>query len=817
MKLSLDQLSSVWGSPRSLAHSPSRIYRRICFDTRRVINPSRSIFVALSGKYHDGHDHISDALKQGVQVYLVSDADQATRLSGLTVYLVPDVLDALQSLAAAHRAIHHIPIVAVSGSNGKTIIKDWLTQLLSPHYHLCTSPGSYNSQLGVALSLLELEPEHELGIFEAGISTTGEMQRLATMIDPMITILSNIGDAHDAGFSSRVQKLKEKLLLAPAGSLLIYSCDHKEIHAAAQERTDLATRCWTLDAHRDADISFLLEDGRLHMTIDKVAYEYELCLLDAASIENLCHCLAVISQVNPKLLDGQVGTASLRMAENRLQIHSLPGESVIIDDSYNNDLAGLESALGVLQAHSSQRDKLLVISRLQQQRDNAQMIPALVQLISYAQPDVLLTIDLPDLTACLEQREGIEHRNFTTIESLEEHLLSLDLHHKAILVKGSRDLAMEHLVERLQYAVHRTHLRIDLAAVSHNLGVISSFLDPSTQIMAVIKASAYGSGAQIAQHLSHMQVDRFAVAYIGEAVELRNAGISRPIMVMYTEASQYHIAVSEQLELQINNIAELQALCNYADHAQLQRSIYIHLHIDTGMNRLGIDLGECPQAIELLRGQPDVKLTGVMTHLAAAGDPDQDAFTETQIDQCLEGADILREGLARVPLVHVLNSEGILRHSELQQDMVRAGLVLYGYGQHPDLLPAHSLRSRIVHVQHLSLGETVSYDRSYVIKKPSIIATVCCGYADGLPRNIDSSQHHLIVRGVPVPIVGLICMDFCMIDVTQVVDVTVGDEVTIFGAENSLVSLASACQTIPYEILCKISTRVKRIYHYDSQ
>ncbi len=817
MRLSIDQLSSVWGPPRSLAHSPSRVYRRICYDTRRVIHPSRAIFVALSGKYHNGHDYIDLAVEQGIQVFLLSDTSKADNLSGNTVYLVPDVLRALQDLARTHRSLHHIPTIGITGSNGKTIIKDWLTQLLAPHYHLCSSPGSYNSQLGVALSVLEIEPEHELGIFEAGISMPGEMQRLARVIDPQITILSNIGDAHDAGFSSRNEKLSEKMLLAASGTLLVYCGDHEVIHRAAVARDDLQTHCWTLTGQADADVSFQLVDTSLIMTYQGERYEYPLTMLDDASVENLCHCLALICVHNPALLQDQLPISALRRVDNRLQIHSLPGESVIIDDSYNNDLAGLESALSVLQAHSSQRDKIVVISRPQQQQNDTQLVPSLLQLINYTQPQVLLTLGLPELASALGDRSDLEHHDFDQVDSLQQHLLRLDMRHCAILIKGSRDLTLEKLVQRLQYAVHRTHLRIDLAAISHNLGIVSSYLDPSTRLMAVIKASAYGSGPQIAQHLSHMQVDRFAVAYIGEAVELRQAGITRPIMVMYTEASQYHIAANEQLDLQINNIAELRELCRYADQTHLQRSLYIHLHINTGMNRLGLSPSDCPQAIELLRQTADVKLAGVMTHLAAAGSPEHDEFTESQVDQCLEAADLLRVGLGRSPLIHVLNSEGILRHSELQQDMVRAGLVLYGYGNHPQLISAHSLRSQIVHLQDLYPGDTVSYDRSYVIDKPSKIATVCCGYADGLPRALDSSQHHLLLHDTPVRIVGKICMDFCMIDVTQVSDVSLGDEVTIFGAQNPLTSLASACQTIPYEILSKISTRVKRIYHYDSQ
>lgn len=788
-------------------------------DSRGLFHPENSVFFALKGIRHDGHAFIPELAEKGVRVFVVSSVSGLTMESRIALIRVDDTLEALRKLAAFHRSRFSIPVVGITGSNGKTVIKEWLHDLLSDHLSITRSPKSYNSQVGVPLSVWNLMSGIDLAIFEAGISMPGEMAELEKIIRPDTGIFSNIGDAHQENFKSLKQKTGEKLKLFERSKRIIYCADHPEaamIRHFCRER-GISPVGWTLENKR-AVITFRScpEKGGTRMTArgKNLDSSFFIPFADPSSVENCCHCFAAAVTLGIDPEETGVRFRRLVPLSMRLEIRKGMNNCLLVNDTYNSDINSLAIALNVLnrQAETNHLRKTVILSDI---RQSGLPAPGLYTQVSRLLEDA----GVQNIFGIGQEISGAsslfaqEKRFFMTTEEFVSKMKPSHFSDSAILIKGAREFRFEEISEMLQQKAHRTVLEINLDALVANLNAFRSLLPNDTKIMVVVKAFSYGSGdVEIAKLLQHQRVDSLAVAVADEGMELRQAGITLPVLVMNPEAHSFRQMIDYQLE---PNLYSLELAGEFARAVDLHALPHfpVHLKIDTGLNRLGIKSDEeIGQMLELFHHNPQLRLQSVFSHLAASEDPSSDHFTLSQINRfeevCVRISDFLGYSVMR----HILNSAGIERFSRFGFEMVRLGIGLYGVGYgNLQLKPVGRLKSVISQIKEVVPGETIGYNRSGKILHNSRIAVLPVGYADGLDRRLGNRVGRIFVNGEYAPFVGNICMDMCMADVTGI-DCRPGDEAEIFGEHLTVAEMAKSAGTIPYEILTGISQRVKRVY-----
>jgi alanine racemase len=829
LKYHLENIISIVKA-RVLLQNGNPSIEHLLLDSRKVIFPHSSLFIALKGSRRDGHSFIEELYQKGIRNFLVSMAVDVNAFPGANVILVKDTLHALQVLAMHHRRQYSIPVIGITGSNGKTIVKEWLNQLLEEQFNIVRSPKSYNSQIGVPLSVWQMNDSHDLAIFEAGISESGEMSNLEKIIQPTIGIFTNIGEAHSEGFINLRQKVNEKLQLFTHAQTLVYCKDNPSLHEAVatlwqqlhkrgdktfsicswSRLTEAALQIRTIEkGDGQALITAIWQSEKLQITIP---------FTDDASIENAIHCWCVmfLLKVDPSIIQQKM--MRLATVAMRLEVKNGINNCSIINDSYSADLSSLSIALDFLM-HQQQHTKRTVILSdiLQSGRTEKELYQEVAKALEQRGVNRFIGIG-KKISLHRSVFEAINTLELSFYPSVEE--FKKDFHHfycrdETILLKGARVYGLEQIDALLEQKVHQTILEINLSALVHNLQQFQQLLHPSTKVMAMVKAFSYGSGGyEIANVLQFHKIDYLAVAYADEGVELRKGGIALPVMVMNTDASTFDLLVRYQLEPELYSPDLLRALDSFLRLKGI-RQFPVHIELETGMNRLGFSEEQITALIEILK--TDVfSVRSVFTHLVASEDPEHDAYTEEQANIFHRLCDQIGRAISYPFVRHIANTSGIARHPSLQLDMVRIGIGLYGIGAQNTspitLREVSTLKSTIAQVKHVRAGESVSYGRRGIASRDSIIATVRIGYADGYPRSLSNGIGKMLVRGRLAPIIGMICMDMTMIDVTDIPDAVEGDEVIVFGKELSVEQLASWAQTIPYEILTGVSQRVKRVY-----
>ncbi|AMM51063.1 alanine racemase [Rufibacter sp. DG15C] len=791
-------------------------------DSRKLVNAATSVFFAIRGDFHDGHDYVASLYEQGVRQFVVEDLGAFAEVPDhkeANILLVTSGVKALQDVAAFHRSQYHLPVVGITGSNGKTIVKEWLSQLLSPTERVVKSPRSYNSQIGVPLSVWQINETHTIGVFEAGISEPGEMEKLARVIQPTIGIFTNLGSAHSGGFDSDQQKLEEKLLLFQDVSQLIYCADQELVRHTIQHQ-HLPGFTWSLKGNA-ADVQVKIKSTSTHKT--KIAYTYQdqehtltLPFTDDASLENALHCLTLLLYLG--LQPEKLSTPFERLAPvaMRLERKEAINGCYVIDDTYNNDLAGLRIALDVLAQQARRGRKTLILSDLLEAGLDEK---TLYQQVAYdvKAHGVDRVIGIGDLISRNQHLFPAGSEFYFGTDSFLGQLRPETFRQETILVKGARVFQFEKVVAALQQQVHGTVLEVNLDALVHNLNFYRSKVSAQTKIMVMVKAFAYGAGSyEIANLLQFHRVDYLAVAYTDEGVALREHGITLPIMVMNPSADSFLKMQQFNLEPEIYSPDLLHRFLDYFPENS-PKTPRIHLKLDTGMHRLGFDPTELADALEVLVQVPHVQVESVFSHLAGADEALYNDFSRQQIAAFTQMAQQVESDLGYKVTKHILNSAGIVRFGQVAAfDMVRLGIGLYGIEssgtEQEGLQTVGQLKTTISQVKRVTKGDTVGYSRKGIADTDKVTATIAIGYADGYDRRFGNGVGEVQVNGQRVPIIGNICMDMCMIDVTGV-DVQAGEEVIVFGKELPLTELSIRIGTIPYELLTNVSTRVKRVFY----
>ncbi|MEQ9217053.1 MAG: bifunctional UDP-N-acetylmuramoyl-tripeptide:D-alanyl-D-alanine ligase/alanine racemase [Cyclobacteriaceae bacterium] len=774
----------------------------LVIDSRQATSHPNTLFFCLRGVYHDGHQFIPQLVEKGIRNFIVSDA----QISGdLNLIQVADTLGALQKLVAHHRSSFHIPVIGITGSNGKTMIKEWLSTVLSEKYKVVKSPKSYNSQVGVPLSVWQMKREHEIGVFEAGISQKGEMEKLEKIIRPTIGIFTNIGEAHSEGFESLNEKIEEKSRLFTNADKIICSKDQPEIYDYLKKAFGDKVIVWS--AHESSEITIVKEPLRHLFKYGNEVYAFKLGEKADRDLENLFHVISAAIVCGMSQQEIEDGIKHIVPVPMRLELKRGINDTYILDDTYNNDLAGLRIALDYLQQQTQYSRKTVILSDILQS--------GLQDLQLYGEVNTQLKLHGVDRVIGIGQAItasgdlfGMETFFFPDAEAF----LASDLTfaHEMILVKGARVFGLEKIVSFLEEKNHGTVLEVNFEALIHNLNSYRNLLRKDVRLMVMVKAFAYGGGiAEIANLLQYQQVDRLGVAYVDEGIFLRKHGIKIPILVMNPNWEALSLLTSFNLEAEVYGLAMLRHMLT-----TLKQLPGIHLKLETGMNRLGIPHEDIEELKTLLAQHPELKIKGVFTHLSSQEEDSNDDYTQSQIRLFEQSSEEIASTLGYQPIRHVLNSAGIVRWPDYQYEMVRLGIGLYGFdatGKMQNLQPISTLKTIISQVKKVKKGDSIGYSRMGKAQKDGQIAILPIGYADGYLRVFGNGKAWVSVQGKKAPTIGNICMDMTMIDVSGI-EVKEGDEVTLFGQEPSIVELAKWVDTIPYEILTNVSQRVKRVF-----
>ena len=790
-------------------------------DSRSLCFAEETLFFALKSKRNDGHKYIPDLYERGVRNFVVSDLPQNMDAYTDANFLQTDnPLKALQKLAEKHRAKFDIPVVGITGSNGKTVVKEWIYQLLSPDHIVTRSPRSYNSQIGVPLSVWLMNEKTEVAVFEAGISEMNEMEHLQSIIRPTIGILTNIGGAHQENFYSLNDKCMEKLALFKDCDVVVYDGDNEMINSCVSKCLFGAREiAWSkVDNERPLYIESI-KKGDTSTTI-RYRYlgmpnEYTIPFIDDASVENSLHSLAVALYMMVPAEEITRRMALLEPVAMRLEVKEGKNNCTLINDSYNSDLASLDIALNFMARRSEEmgRKRTLILSDLLETGQSSKFLYRQVaDLVKTHGVDRIIGIGT-EISEASSRFEVEKHFFHTTEEFLASDWL-LNLRNEVVLIKGSRSFHFDLITERLELKVHETILEINLNALVDNLNHYRSKLKPDTKMVCMVKASAYGAGSyEIAKTLQDHRVDYLAVAVADEGSELRKAGITSSIIIMNPELTSFKTLFDYKLEPEVYNFHLLNELIKAAEKEGVN-NFPIHIKLDTGMHRLGFAPSEVPELIRRLKRQSAVIPRSVFSHLVGSDSTRFDAFTRRQIEMFEQATEELQSAFTHKILRHICNTAGIARYPGAQFDMVRLGVGLYGVDPFTNrmLHNVSTLKTTILQIRDVPQEETVGYSRKGRLDRDSRIAAIPIGYADGLNPPFRTAPACGLVNGQRAPYVGNICMDVCMIDVTDI-DCKEGDKVIIFGEGLPVTELAEILDTIPYEILTSVSTRVKRVYY----
>ncbi|MBN8855754.1 MAG: bifunctional UDP-N-acetylmuramoyl-tripeptide:D-alanyl-D-alanine ligase/alanine racemase [Sphingobacteriales bacterium 50-39] len=800
----------------------------LLLDSRRLIFPDTSLFFSLKGPRRDGGLFIEELYRRGVRNFIVGETISID-LPGANIILVDDTLAALQRLTAFHRRAFSIPVIGITGSNGKTTVKEWLNQLLEDSYQVVRSPKSYNSQIGVPLSVWQLNESHELAIFEAGISRGAEMGKLQRIIQPTIGIFTNIGEAHSEGFLNRAEKAAEKLQLFAEAEVLIYNSDQTDVVTAVDEwlvRIGGGPNlfAWGRGGNGAVRVDAVEKNGgatRVHVTYLGQKMSFDAPFTDDASIENVMHCICVLlylgqqgEQINQRL-------QQLTRIAMRLELKGGINHCSIINDSYSADLSSLSLALDFLSQQRQHPRRTVILSDfLESGQDEGSLYTTIARMLSQKKIDRMVGVG-PRISlhaALIAKWFTAPSVFYPSVEEFKNALFQLHFRDETILLKGARVFEFEDIDRLLSEQIHQTVLEINLDALTNNLGQYRGRLEPATKLMAMVKAFSYGSGSfEIANRLQRDGVDYLGVAYADEGVVLRKGGIHMPIMVMNTENSSFDLLVQYNLEPVIYSFSLLRDFDKWLRKEGVM-NFPVHIELETGMNRLGFSTEPSQELDALIRAlkSANFKIQSVFSHLAASEEAQQDDYTHRQGGIYRAAVARIQEALPYPFLRHIANTAAIVRHPDLRLDMVRLGIGLYGVdsadSHQLDLREVSTLKSTIAQIKYLKEGETVGYNRRGIAGQDTVIATVRIGYADGYPRRLGNGVGKMWVKGRLAPVIGSVCMDMTMIDISGIVDVQEGDEVVVFGKELPVNQLAHWAQTIPYEILTGVSQRVRRVY-----
>ncbi|KAA5538056.1 bifunctional UDP-N-acetylmuramoyl-tripeptide:D-alanyl-D-alanine ligase/alanine racemase [Paenimyroides baculatum] len=779
----------------------------ISVDSRSLRNTANTLFFALKGNNHNAHDFLNDLYAKGVRYFVVSQ--DVSLPHNAVVFKVDDTLRALQRFVAFYRKKYTFPVIGITGSNGKTIVKEWLNQLLLPFYNIIKSPKSYNSQVGVPLSVIAINEEHNLGIFEAGISQPNEMDFLEEVIQPTIGILTNIGPAHNEGFSTKEEKLQEKIKLFKNADVLI------------SEKTDLIVasksekaQWFTWSFNETADVQFKKIDTVLNVKFNNAEFSVDLPFTDLASVENIATCITALLFLKIDTNYIVEAIPQLQTVQMRLQVKKGMNDCLLIDDSYSSDYQSLKIALDFLEQQKTHQQKTVILSDIFQSGFTPEVLyQKVAQLLN--QNHVTRVIGIGNKIGSYLTNVP-QFQSYPDTETFLNDFNLRSFRSETILIKGSRSFQFEKIVAELEEKTHETVLEINLDAISHNLNFYKSKLKPTTKVMVMVKAFGYGNGSyEIAKLLAHHQVSYLGVAFADEGVELRKAGIKIPIVVMNPENSAFSTMIAYNLEPEIYNIEELNTFLQIAENQNLY-NYPIHLKLNTGMNRLGFVEKDFDSLINLLKQTNLVEVASMFSHLATSDMPEERDFTLQQIQLFQKWSTDIKDQLNINPTLHILNTSGIYNFGEYQMDMVRVGIGLYGVGndtnEDAQLQNVATLKTVVLQINDIEKDATVGYGRRFKAERKSKIATIAIGYADGIRRSYGNGKGCVLVNNQKAFIAGTVCMDMLMIDVTDM-DVKIGDEVIVFGNDLRITEIAKIWETIPYEVMTSISQRVKRIFY----
>ena len=799
----------------------------LLFDSRLLISPEDTLFFALRGQRNDGNKYIEELYAKGVRAFVVDNNTSSKEMvpyDKATFIVVEDTLKALQKIAAHHRKKFNIPIIGITGSNGKTIIKEWLYQILSPELSVIRSPKSYNSQIGVPLSVWQLDETHQLGIFEAGISRPKEMQKLEEIIQPKIGIFANIGEAHGKNFKNIKEKIEEKLKLFNNVDTLIYCLDHKEIKESV-DKLNINTFTWSRK-NKEADVQVYSIEKSEDETIisavfqDSVIKKITIPFTDDASIENAIHCWLTALNLNTSEEIIEKKMRHLSPIAMRMELKSGINNCDIINDSYNSDFNALTIALDFMNQQQHNKKRVVILSDiLQSELREEELYKKIAQLLE--NKGVEYIIGIGEAITRQSEKFNIEKIFYRDVKDfLTNHQIE-NFHNQMILIKGAREFGFEKISKLLQEKAHETILEINLNNLVKNMNYYRSKLKKNTKLMVMVKAFAYGSGNfEVSNVLEFHRADYLTVAYADEGIELRRRGINLPIMVMTPEINTFESIIKNNLEPDIYSFRSLSLLEDAIENLNipLKSPIGIHIKLDTGMHRLGFLEDEIDDLLKRLKSNDKIIVKSVFSHLAGADSQEFNDFTQKQIEVFDKTSSKIIEALPYKIIRHILNSAGISRFTDYQYDMVRLGIGVYGIAPCEEdkgkLKNVISLKTTIVQIKEYEVGETIGYSRKGVIERKSRIGVVPIGYADGLKRQLGNGNACFYVNGKAAPIIGNICMDMCMIDLTGI-ECKEDDIAILFNEDYPVERLAEACNTIPYEILTSISQRVKRIYYQE--
>ncbi|CAN5900275.1 bifunctional UDP-N-acetylmuramoyl-tripeptide:D-alanyl-D-alanine ligase/alanine racemase [soil metagenome] len=808
--------------PLQLGTDP--VIESLLTDSRKLLLPSGTLFFAINGPQKKAIDFISALYDKGVRCFVINcdiENVQVGKFPEAGFLQVENVLLALQEIAADHRHRFHFPVIGITGSNGKTIVKEWLYQLLDNDYNIIRSPKSYNSQVGVPLSVWNMNDSHAMGIFEAGISLPGEMQHLQKIIDPDIGIFTFIGDAHSEGFESLTQKINEKLQLFINSKVIIYCADDEHLQGSIENfkatvNNELSAFGWSKLFPADLFIS-KTEKQESATSINCIykgsAFNFFIPFTDDASIHNAITCCCVLMYLNIPVAAIAAHIYQLRPVEMRLELKEGINNCSIINDSYSADINSLSIALDFLAQQQQHVKRTVILSDvLQSGYETAALYKNIAAILTRKGLHRFIGIG-PQVSAHATAFENISNRSFfDSTEDFLKQMASLHFQDETILLKGARVFRFEKISHALEQKMHETVLEINLNSLRDNLKQYRRLLNKPVKLMAMVKAFSYGSGSyEIAGLLQHAAVDYLAVAYADEGVALRKTGIRLPIMVMNTEQPGFANIVQFQLEPELYSFNILRSFALYLQ----QHNIYnypVHIKLDTGMHRLGFLKADMEELCALLAATAQFKIVSAFSHLVASDDKLQDDFTKKQSELFIEMAGQLETTVGYSFLKHIGNTSAIHRHPEMQFDMVRLGIGLYGVDANLKLQNVTTLKTTISQIKPVAKGESVGYSRKGMAESDSVIAVVRIGYADGYPRSLGDGNGKMLLNGALVPVIGNVCMDMTMLDITGI-EAAEGDEVIVFGEKLPVSKVAGWAKTIPYEILTNISQRVKRIYY----
>ena len=807
--MNIDQLAKVTHAEVSAHQKSETEILTLCYDSRQATHLPNELFVALKGATQDGHDYIPELLRKGSKFFLVEKDIPVA--SGGTFIKVKSCLLALQQIASYKRNQFEGCVIGITGSNGKTIVKEWLTSVLTTSHTVLASPKSFNSQLGVPLSVWPISNKYDLAIFEAGISRPNEMEPLQEILSPDIGIFTNIGPAHEENFINLEQKVEEKLKLFKRAKTLIYDKDDQLVSTLIDKHFKGDKIGWS----RKSNGSIFVQKASNRLTIewgDKTHF-FNTSFEDEASIQNLTHVIVCSIFLGIEDNSIQERIDRIKPVNMRLELKRGIEGNFVIDDTYNNDLAGLNKALNFMEQQRSHEQKTLILSDFIQSKVTLEDFAKLNDLLISKGVDQLIGVgpQLSEASACFT----IKSRFFESTEALINSDILDQLNNQLVLIKGSRKFALERVSLLLTEKVHKTRLEVNLDAVRHNLHFYKSLLKSSTKVMAVIKAMAYGSGStEIAKLLEYNKIDYLAVAYADEGVALRKDGIDTPIMVMNPSEDDVYAMARNNLEPEVHGVSQLKHY--YDAFKSLGRTLPVHLVINTGMNRLGFNESQIKQLKEVLSLMPDLEVKSIFSHLAASDEAEHEGFSLTQIESFKQIATDITSILAKRPLLHILNSGGITRFAEHQLDMVRLGIGLHGVEVNErlqsQLMRPAQLKTIISQIREVKAGESIGYGRKGKAVQDMTIAVMAIGYADGYLRVFGNGNAYVSINQQKAKTIGNVCMDMTMIDITGL-SVKEGDEVTVFGNSPTVSELAKWANTIPYEILTNVSGRVQRVFY----